>query len=97
MVYRLSSRSIRLTFRAVRLSRCCAAEFHHTDLIRARSDLLKLRQDDRVLDIGFGGGYSLLALAKRVLGGRVVGVDHFSDMVTDAADLIRAQKLQKRS
>jgi ubiquinone/menaquinone biosynthesis C-methylase UbiE len=68
----------------------------NTDLIRAGIDRLKLRQDDRVLDIGFGGGYSLVALAKRVPRGRVVGVDHSPDMVTAAADLIRAQKLQKR-
>ena len=59
------------------------------------SNRLTLRQDDLVLDIGFGG-YSLVALAKRVPRGRVVGVDHSPDMVTAAADLIRAQKLQRR-
>jgi len=57
---------------------------------------LKLRQDDRVLDIGFGGDYSLVVLPKRVPRGCVVGVDHSPDMVTAAADLIRAQKLQRR-
>ena len=64
-------------------------------MIRTGIDRLKLRQDDRVLDIGFGG-YSLVALAKRVPRGRLVGVDHSPDMVTAAADLIRAQRLQKR-
>jgi arsenite methyltransferase len=48
------------------------------------------------LDIGFGGGYSLLALAERAPKGRVVGVDRSADMVTAATHLIRQKKLQAR-
>src|ERR1035441_2001998 len=64
--------------------------------IRTSVELLGLKPDDRVLDIGFGGGYSLLALAERILNGQVVGVDHSRDMVDAAASLIRARKLQAR-
>jgi ubiquinone/menaquinone biosynthesis C-methylase UbiE len=65
-------------------------------LIRASIELLEPEPDDRVLDIGFGGGYSLLALAEKLPIGRVVGVDHSRDMVDAAASLIRARKLQAR-
>jgi|ERR1035441_986194 ubiquinone/menaquinone biosynthesis C-methylase UbiE len=65
-------------------------------LIRASIDLLEPKPDDRVLDIGFGGGYSLLALAERVPNGQVVGVDHSRDMVEAAANLIRGEQLQSR-
>jgi ubiquinone/menaquinone biosynthesis C-methylase UbiE len=64
--------------------------------IRTSVELLGLKPDDRVLDIGFGGGYSLLALAERIPNGQVVGVDHSRDMVDAAASLIRARKLQAR-
>ncbi|HEY4962923.1 MAG TPA: class I SAM-dependent methyltransferase [Terriglobales bacterium] len=64
--------------------------------IRTSVELLGLKSDDRVLDIGFGGGYSLLALAERIPNGQVVGVDHSRDMVDAAASLIRARKLQAR-
>ena len=53
--------------------------------IRTSVELLGLKPDDRVLDIGFGGGYSLLALAERIPNGQVVGVDHSRDMVDAAA------------
>jgi len=65
-------------------------------LIRASVELLEPEPDDRVLDVGFGGGYSLLALADRMPNGRVVGVDHSPDMVVAAANLIQAKKLQAR-
>ena len=65
-------------------------------IIRASVDLLEPKPDDRVLDIGFGGGYSLFSLAERVPKGRVVGVDHSRDMVDAAATLIRKRKLQAR-
>ena len=64
--------------------------------IRTSVELLGLKPDDRVLDIGFGGGYSLLALAERIPNGQVVGVDHSRDMVNAAASLIRARKLHAR-
>ena len=64
--------------------------------IRTSVELLGLKPNDRVLDIGFGGGYSLLALAERIPNGQVVGVDHSRDMVDAAASLIRARKLQAR-
>ena len=64
--------------------------------IRTSVELLGLKPDDRVLDIGFGGGYSLLALAERIPNGQVGGVDHSRDMVDAAASLIRARKLQAR-
>jgi len=70
--------------------------FINMNLIRSTIDLLHPQPDDHVLDIGFGGGYSLLALAKTVPKGRVVGVDRSSDMVTAAAGLIREKKLQAR-
>jgi arsenite methyltransferase len=64
--------------------------------IRTSVGLLGLKPDDRVLDVGFGGGYSLLALAERIPNGQVVGVDHSRDMVNAAASLIRARKLHAR-
>jgi len=70
--------------------------FINMDLIRASIELLDPEPDDRVLDIGFGGGYSLLALVKRVPNGRVIGVDRSPDMVAAAAHLIREKKLQAR-
>ena len=70
--------------------------FINVNLIRSTIDLLHPQPDDRVLDIGFGGGYSLLALARRVPRGRVVGVDRSADMVAAAARLIRQKKLQAR-
>lgn len=48
--------------------------FINLNLIRSTVDLLHPQPDDRVLDIGFGGGYSLLALARRVPRGRLVSV-----------------------
>jgi ubiquinone/menaquinone biosynthesis C-methylase UbiE len=70
--------------------------FINVNLIRSTIDLLHPQPDDRVIDIGFGGGYSLLALARRVPRGRVVGVDRSADMVTAATHLIRQKKLQAR-
>jgi len=64
--------------------------------IRTSVELLGLKPDDRVLDIEFGGGYSLLTVAERIPNGQVVGVDHSRDMVDAAASLIRARKLQAR-
>ena len=70
--------------------------FINVNFIRASIELLEPEPDDQVLDIGFGGGYSLLALAKRTPEGGVVGVDRSADMVAAAAKLIRQKKLQAR-
>src|ERR1019366_6871788 len=70
--------------------------FINVNLIRSTIDLLQPQPDDRVVDIGFGGGYSLLALARRVPRGRVVGVDRSADMVAAAARLIRQKKVEAR-
>ena len=70
--------------------------FTNVNFIRDSVELLDPEPDDRVLDIGFGGGYSLLALASRMPRGRVVGVDRSPDMVSAAAHLIRQKKLQAR-
>lgn len=65
-------------------------------LIRESIELLQPRENDRVLDIGFGGGWSLVALAKRVPDSHVVGLDHSRDMVAAAAHLVRERELQRR-
>ena len=70
--------------------------FTNMDFIRTSIELLEPEPDDRVLDIGFGGGYSLLALAKRMPKGRVVGIDRSPDMVAAADSLIRRHNLQAR-
>lgn len=64
-------------------------------LIRQSIELLQPRENDRVLDIGFGGGWSLVTLAKRVPNGRVVGLDHSRDMVAAATQLVRERRLQR--
>jgi SAM-dependent methyltransferase len=47
-------------------------------------DLLGVRAGDRVLEIGFGPGVSIHALAARAGHGRVVGVDHSATMLRQA-------------
>jgi SAM-dependent methyltransferase len=64
--------------------------------IRTGIELLAPDVDDRVLDVGFGGGYSLLALAHKLSHGAVVGVDHSHEMVNIAANLIRERRLSSR-
>ena len=59
-------------------------------------ELLEPDIDDRVLDVGFGGGYSLMALARRLSQGAVVGVDYSHDMVNIATNLIREKHLNSR-
>jgi SAM-dependent methyltransferase len=58
--------------------------FTNMNFIRYSIELLDPEPDDRVLDIGFGGGYSLLVLAMRTPKGRVAGVDRSPDMVSAA-------------
>ena len=65
-------------------------------LIQTAIRLLAPTPTDTVLDVGFGGGASLLALSRKVTSGRVIGVDFSRDMVRDGAALIRRRSLQSR-
>ncbi len=56
-------------------------------LVNAALDALHPAQGDRLLDIGFGPGYSVLAASRRVRD--VVGVDYSWDMVASTARLVR--------
>jgi SAM-dependent methyltransferase len=47
-------------------------------------DLLDLRPDDRVLEVGYGPGLALRLAAERVSDGRIVGIDH-SEAMRDQA------------
>jgi ubiquinone/menaquinone biosynthesis C-methylase UbiE len=47
-------------------------------------DLLEIRPDDRVLDVGFGPGLALALAAERALRGLVCGLDHSALMVRRA-------------
>jgi len=49
-------------------------------LVNTAIEQLQLRPEDRVLDVGFGGGYSLQSLARLVSRGQVVGVDYSEEM-----------------
>jgi trans-aconitate methyltransferase len=48
-------------------------------------DLLELRPDSSVLEIGFGPGYAISLMAEKCPSGRVVGIDHSETMVQVAA------------
>lgn len=50
-------------------------------LNRAALDLLDPRHDDRVLEVGFGGGDMIARLARRVTTGRIAGLDYAPDVV----------------
>jgi ubiquinone/menaquinone biosynthesis C-methylase UbiE len=65
-------------------------------LMRRTVELLDPCPSDRVLDVGFGGGYSLMALAGRVTTGKVAGVDYSRQMVDQAAGLLRQRRLASR-
>jgi SAM-dependent methyltransferase len=65
-------------------------------LVNAAVELLDPRPKDAVLDIGFGGGLSLLALAAKAPQAKVVGVDYSNEMVDAAARLVRDKKLDAR-
>ncbi len=47
-------------------------------------DLLDLQADDRVLEIGFGPGIAIEAVARRVTEGQITGVDHSAVMLQQA-------------
>jgi SAM-dependent methyltransferase len=54
------------------------------DRNRWSAGLLDVQPDDRVLEIGFGPGIAIEAMARRATRGRVVGVDHSEVMVRQA-------------
>ena len=47
-------------------------------------DLLDLRPEDRILEVGFGPGLAVARAAERAVAGRVVGVDHSELMLRQA-------------
>ena len=68
----------------------------NTRLVNAAVDLLDPRTNDTVLDIGFGGGLSLVTLAAKAPRAKIVGVDYSREMVETAARLVRGKKLDAR-
>ena len=52
---------------------------------RRTIDLLKIRPDDRVLEIGYGPGLAIQWAAERAVRGKVVGIDHSELMHRQAA------------
>jgi trans-aconitate methyltransferase len=60
----------------------------HSNVERNRwaVDQLAVRPTDRVLEIGFGPGIAIEALAARVTGGTIYGIDHSTLMVDMATD-----------
>lgn len=58
--------------------------------------LLALRPTDRVLDIGFGGGYLLQRMAAVVTTGRLAGVDISPAMVAGAQRRFRREVVARR-
>ena len=65
-------------------------------LVNAAIELLDPEPKDTVLDIGFGGGYSLVAMAGKVTHGTITGVDYSREMVGSAARLIENKHLASR-
>jgi ubiquinone/menaquinone biosynthesis C-methylase UbiE len=57
---------------------------------------LALEPDDRVLEIGFGPGWSIAEMSKHVTRGKIVGVDASEAMVSQASQRNRAAILQGR-
>lgn len=50
-------------------------------LNRAALELLDLQPEDRVLEVGFGGGDMIARMAKRVTRGAIAGLDYSPDVV----------------
>lgn len=65
-------------------------------LVNIAVGLLGPRPGDTVLDIGFGGGYSLVKMAGRVREGLVAGVDFSPEMVARARKRVRRLDLDSR-
>jgi ubiquinone/menaquinone biosynthesis C-methylase UbiE len=61
-------------------------------------DLLDLKRDDRLLEIGFGPGISLGLAAERITAGRIVGIDHSETMHSQATarngEAVRAGQIE---
>ncbi len=68
----------------------------NTRLLNAAVALLDAEPTDRILDIGFGGGHSLVALAASAAGAAIVGVDYSREMVDSAVRMIRDRRLDDR-
>jgi len=68
----------------------------NTRLVNAAVELLDPQPKDKVLDIGFGGGLSLMALAAKAPRAKIVGVDYSQEMVDTAARLVRDKRLDAR-
>jgi cyclopropane fatty-acyl-phospholipid synthase-like methyltransferase len=68
--------------------------------IRWTVELLDLRPDDRVLEIGYGPGLSITFAASKMTSGKVTGIDHSALMHAQAsarnAALIRAGRAELR-
>jgi SAM-dependent methyltransferase len=62
--------------------------------------LLAVEPDDRVLEIGFGPGIAIEAIARRATNGQVIGIDHSEVMLRQArkrnADSVRAGRVDLR-
>lgn len=65
-------------------------------LVDIAVEMLDPQPGDAVLDIGFGGGYSLVKMAGRVTRGLIAGVDFSPAMVARARRRIRRQRLESR-
>ena len=59
-------------------------------------ELLNIRADDKVLEVGFGPGVAIQLLLQRLHTGSVAGVDHSQEMVRQAAAR-NAEALRNRS
>jgi ubiquinone/menaquinone biosynthesis C-methylase UbiE len=66
----------------------------NTGLISTTIELAAPQANDTVLDVGFGGGASLAALAGKAPHARIVGIDYSRDMVADAGRRIAQQSLR---
>lgn len=61
-----------------------AMEDHHSDITDQTIDVMDLRPDDRVLDLGCGTGWASRRLARIVTSGEVVGIDVADEMLRRA-------------
>ena len=68
----------------------------NTRLVNAAVELLDPRPKATILDIGFGGGLSLVTLAAKAPCAKIIGVDYSREMVETSGRLIRDKKLDAR-
>jgi ubiquinone/menaquinone biosynthesis C-methylase UbiE len=59
-------------------------EQHHSDITDQTLDLMYLKPDDRVLDLGCGTGWASRRMARMVPSGEVVGIDVADEMLRRA-------------